>query len=528
MHDTHDTPIPPTRGQPSLRRRLALNAGSNWANLLVTTLITLALIPFMLDRLGVDAYGVWALLAFGLAYPVILERAFANAVVRFVAYHRDEPEVRNRYVASALVVMAGLAVVTVLAAWAVSGLLTDAFAAIPVAMDAQVRTTCVLVGLTLALWMLQAPFGGALKGYQLFVRYNGVIIGANLLRAGLIVGLLMRGGGIVAVQLAYAVAAAVSFVLMLVNALRYVPDIRLGRDLVDRAHIVELWRFTRHAMARSGSRVVMLNTLALLVGWRGTAADVALYDIASKVPQFLNSLMNGAQNVLLPVVAEFSARRDLGGIRALARRATLAHLSLTLAFTLLLFFDAEPLLRFWLRRDLDPELPRLVRLLVLALVPSGGFGLWLPVMVGLDRLRALTIAAVAGSLSAIGLAYVMITQGMAVPFAPAWAMIIEFWLYRAVWLPWYGTRQTAQPPGAYMRIGVVPPVAAAAVAVLAMAGWRMLLGSVSGLISVGVDCVLIAAVFLGVALRGEIGALKGMLKPKGRANPAGGDDNTRV
>nr|MBC8423100.1 hypothetical protein [bacterium] len=88
MHDTHDTPIPPTRGQPSLRRRLALNAGSNWANLLVTTLITLALIPFMLDRLGVDAYGVWALLAFGLAYPVILERAFANAVVRFVAYHR--------------------------------------------------------------------------------------------------------------------------------------------------------------------------------------------------------------------------------------------------------------------------------------------------------------------------------------------------------------------------------------------------------------------------------------------------------
>ena len=516
-------PDRPTAPRSSLGRRVALNAGSNWANLLVNTLVTLGLIPFMLDHLGRDAYGVWALLAFGLAYPVILERAFANAVVRFVAFHADAPEVRNRYVASALAVMAGLGVLTVLAAWAVSGVLADVFSAVPESMADEAGRTCVLVGLTLALWMLQAPYGGALKGEQRFVRFNAVGIGANVLRAVLIVWLLRRGGGIVSVQAAYATAAAASMLVMRWSAHRRVTGLSLSPGMIDRAHVAELWRFTRHAMARSGSRVVMLNTLALLVGWRGSAADVALYDIASKAPQFLNSLMNGAQNVLLPVVSGLWSRGDLGGIRSLARRTTTLYLSLTLAFTVWLLFDAEALLRFWLRRDLDPDLGLLVRLLVISLVPSGGFGQWLPILVGMDRLRALTAAAVSGSLAAIGLAWVLILRGVTVPFAPAWAMIVEFWIYRAVWLPWYGLRRAEQPAGPYLQIGVAPPVAAAVAAAMVLFGRRLVIGPATGLTGAILDGVVIAAAFLILALRGEARAI--LASRRIRLSRSGGSDS---
>ena len=89
----------------SLHKRIIMNACSNWATMLVTAVVGLILVPIMLSGLGKAGFGVWALFAYGLSYPIILEMAFALAINRFVAFHRNDISELNRYLSTRLMVI---------------------------------------------------------------------------------------------------------------------------------------------------------------------------------------------------------------------------------------------------------------------------------------------------------------------------------------------------------------------------------------------------------------------------------------
>jgi len=57
----------------SLRKRIIINAGSNWASMAVAAVVGLVLVRIILRDLDAAGYGVWALLATGLrAFRVFL------------------------------------------------------------------------------------------------------------------------------------------------------------------------------------------------------------------------------------------------------------------------------------------------------------------------------------------------------------------------------------------------------------------------------------------------------------------------
>jgi len=238
---------------------------------------------------------------------------------------------------------------------------------------------------------------------------------------------------------------------MAATALRATGPRRL-RSLRDGSGTLRnLWSYTAHSMIRSGSRVAMFNTLALLVGWRGTARDVTLYDLALKIPTFLNGLMAGAQNVFLPLLSERTGRGDRDGFRRIAVAGNRLHLALSLPVAGGLLVGAPWLLGAWLQRPPTDELVRLMRLLVLAMLPSAMFGVWLPALVALGRLRAVSVMAVAGTTGTVLLALGLFAARVRPPLAAALAMLSVQVLYRACWLPWYGLRSAGIPGGDYVR-----------------------------------------------------------------------------
>ena len=98
----------------SLRKRIIVNAGSNWASMFVTAAVVLVFVRIIPHNLGWASYGVWALLSTGLRYPMILERAFSLSINRFVALYRDDCDQLNRFVSASFVILLALAVLTVL------------------------------------------------------------------------------------------------------------------------------------------------------------------------------------------------------------------------------------------------------------------------------------------------------------------------------------------------------------------------------------------------------------------------------
>ena len=493
----------------SLRKRVMMNAGSNWAGMFVAAAVSLVLVRIIWRNLGIDSFGVWALLSSGLRYPMIFESAFSLSTNRFVAFYRNDSEQLCRFVSASFIVLLTLAVLTIAAAIILSFFISGIFTAITDDLAAEAQMTCILVGVTLALKMLEATFSGTLRGYQYDTRVNAVLVASNILRAIITVGILIAWKSIIAVQLAFGISAMISLVLMFLVAGKSVPGFKINIFKIKRETIRELFRYTGHATGRSGSMIFMFSTLALLVGKVGSAQDVAVYDVATRIPNFIRGLLAGAQNVFLPVVTSLYASGHIEKMKAVVRKGTHISCVMTCVLVLLLFIYAEEIFVFWLKDAIVPEMILVMRLLILSEIARGFFGIWLPSLVGMGHLRSLTIAAITTAIGAIVIEVILLQGFVSVPMAPALAMIIALWAYLGIWLPFYGLYKSGIGPYEYFRGSLFGPLAATVVSIGALlvlnyvvprerVHWAILF-AVSGLI--------VLACFTIISLRSEAAEL---------------------
>jgi len=473
--------------------------------MVVNAIVGLVLVPIILSHLGVKGYGIWALLARGLAYPVILERAFGLAISRFVAFYREDSKELNRFVSASFVILLGLSFITVLVTVLLSFYIADIFTAIPVELAFDAQIVCILVGITLVLDMLASCFGGALQGLQYYSRSNGVLVICIVFRTILIILILVIWKSVIAVQLGYVIASALSMILMFIVAQKSIPNFRINITLVNRKAIRDLWYYTSHSLARSGSRIIMFNTLTLLVGWKGTAKDVTIYDVALKLPDAIRSLLGGMQNVFLPVVTSFCAKGKFYEINTVVKKATQICFSLTCISSILLFALADEIMVFWLGYSTSKEMILVMRLLIISVVPDGIFGIWLPTLVGVGYLRGLTIAAIAGASGAILIAFVLL-DFVTVPMAPTIAMIAVMSVYRGLWLPSYGIYKLGIHSYDYLRASLRQPFIAAIVSIFMLWGLNTILPkwNVLGLYKFIIYTFVVICCFATICLREEI------------------------
>ena len=489
----------------SLRKRIIINAASNWASTVVAAVVGLVLVRFMLSGLEATGYGVWALLATGLRYPMILERAFVLAINRFVAFYRSDIKELNRFVSASFIILTALAVLTVVAAVLLSFVISDIFSAITAEFARDARITCILVGVTLAFKMLEANFSGTLQGCQYYTSYNAVVITANLLRAVLTIGLLVVWKSIIAVQLAFGITAAISALSMFFVARRSVAGLSINVRLINRKTLQELWRYTSHSMGRSGSSIFMYSTLALLVGRVGTAANVTAYDIASKIPGFVRGFLAATQVVFLPAVSDLWAKGQIKTIKAVVKKGTRISSVLACALLLLLFVFTEKFLALWLKGAVPEGTVWVMRVLIISVLPGGLFEIWLPALVGMGHLRGLTIASIAAALIAILLELVLLRDFVTVPMAPAIALVVVLWAKTGLWLPLYGLHKLGIRPYEYLKDSLYQPLAASlvSIAVILVLNNVLLKGTFHWLVMLVLATVVVMVTFTFISMRKE-------------------------
>jgi O-antigen/teichoic acid export membrane protein len=488
----------------SLRKKIIMNAGSNWMGQFVMATVGLILIPIMRGKLGADSFGVWFLLSSGLRYPMILESSFSLSINRFVAYYRNDTEQLNRFVSASVVILTVLVLLIVAVAILLSFFITDFFPAITpdIAFDAQI--TCILVGVTFAFKIMEAAFSGTLMGCQLHTRTNIVIIIANILRAILTVGFLVFWKSIIAVQVAFAISAATSLMLTFIVAKKSIPGLKVNILKLNREIVKELFRYTGHAAARSGGMIFMYSTLTLLIGRFGKSEHLDIYAVASMASGFVRSFLASAQNVFLPVVTSLYADGKNEKIKTVVAKATHISSVITCVPMILLFIYSRQILSLWLK-DIAPEMIGVLRMLIIAEAARGFFGIWIPSLVGMGHLRVLTISTLTTSVGAIILELVLLQESVYAPIAAAVSLIAASWVYMGIWLPFYGLYKIQMSSIEYFRSSLLGPVSAAAisVAVLKLLNYIIPPNSVHWMIMFILSGIIVLACFAIISLRSE-------------------------
>ncbi|HTZ62850.1 MAG TPA: oligosaccharide flippase family protein [Solirubrobacteraceae bacterium] len=445
--------------------QLVRNTFASAAGSVTSILIGLALTPFLIHRLGLEAYGVWAFavtLTLGSGYASFSALGIEGATVRYVAEALDErdPEALNRTVASSLVLFCAIAAVLTPLTIALAHVLVLAIGVSPRLRDA--ATACfALIGAQLAFELPARAFVAVLEGTQKFVNFQLVELGRALAQAVLFVLAVLAGWGVAGLGVAQAVTTLAALIAYWLLAHRAVAGLRAGPRHVRRAELARLVRFGGGVFSLRLTSVVYNQIDKAIVGLALGARQVGLYEIANKVNLSAATIATVSVSAVVPAAA--SQRRDRNVLRDMYVRGSCYATAASLPFAVAAFVFARPLLLSWIGPTAAPAVGAAQLFVVyegVQTVQNVGatmlYGLGrirLPLIVNLGA-TALNVALSIALVYPLGFVGVilgtLIANGLAWPVL-LWNYLREFECSLGVWL-----RRLLGPnlPGLALQVGV--------------------------------------------------------------------------
>ncbi len=338
----------------NIAKTILKNVAASWVGLASQVLVTFLLTPFIIQKLGTEAYGVWLLLQGLVGYYGLmdlgLQAGLTQSITRRIAAN-DVASVR-RHIAAAVPLLCGFSTVIMVAAIVVA-LLLPRF----VEMSVELANVAWLIVLTQAIGaaakMPIAPYGAVLVGLQRYDVANAISILTRIIFAVATWLVLRFGGGLVGLSLVLMLSNLLDSGIRVIAARQMLPGICGAGVSLDRSELSEIANVGGWNFMIGTSRQFIYFSDALTIGLLFSARTIAPYGIAASFVEYGNSIVVNATMVLFPTMTQISKSGDLRTQRALYIVATRLTLGVSLTILVLGVAWIVPFLNLWLGRSDD-------------------------------------------------------------------------------------------------------------------------------------------------------------------------------
>jgi O-antigen/teichoic acid export membrane protein len=291
------------------------NVGSSWFALSVNVAVGIFLSPYILHRLGDEAFGLWILIFSVTGYYGLFDLGIRSSIVRYVARYSatDEQEELNGLINTAMFSYSGIGVLTMVLTLIATYYLTSILR-IPADFVATAHWMLLIVGTSVSLGFPVGVFGGILEGLQRFYLLNFINIGSTLVRALLIVVALRRGGGLLTIAL---ITVTLPLLGGLVNAtavFRHLK-IRLAARYVSRSSFRQIASYSGTTFLIIMGARLRFKTDALVIGTFVSAAAITYFTIGARLIDYASEVVSSLAQIFLPMSSHSQAKGDLEGLR---------------------------------------------------------------------------------------------------------------------------------------------------------------------------------------------------------------------
>lgn len=280
--------------------------------LLLNTLFSLFVTPYIISCLGAAEYGVYKTMSSFTASLTVLDFGLGSTVMRYVAKYRAsnrEAEIPN-YVAMSLIQAAGIGCIIVLLAipiyFAIDSVYAGTFS------QGQLETAhelFILLIVNLEFSLFENVVNGVITGSNNFVIGNGVKLIRLIIRAILLVTALtfIDNSGIIVIIDIFAVLCVLTFELIFV--------------LVKMKYKVKLTHWDQSVFIDSGKYTLLMliqniaiqfngNVDTILIGAMVSTTSVTIYSMSLTIFNLYENLSSAVTSVLLPSATEIIERED--------------------------------------------------------------------------------------------------------------------------------------------------------------------------------------------------------------------------
>lgn len=317
--------------------------------------VSLAVIPYLLRKLGTSEYGLLTLINVVIACVSFNDLGMGIASTKFATEALAKKNERSEADAiwTSLLICFFPLLLSSFFLFIAAGPISKYVARLPAAQQYP-ATIALRLGI-LTIWAVVA--GSILNTPQLArlrQKLNSCIeLGAALLQFCLIFIFLWRGGGLISIIAAGALSAIFAAVVHLVASGRLCPS--LWKPKIDRELIKPLFKFGLGAMA-----VVILGTVVgqgeklLLVRW-GSTVSLAYYNIAMTIAGLLVISLSALSQPLLPSFVHLMSTGQRERLERLYNNILTGVLVVLMPVALVICISAKPFLGFWAGADFGKE-----------------------------------------------------------------------------------------------------------------------------------------------------------------------------
>ena len=262
------------------------NVGSSWFALGVNVLVGIFLSPYILHRLGDEAFGLWVLIFSITGYYGLFDLGIRSSIVRYVAKYSatNDYEELTRLINTAMASYGSVGMLALLVTFTGAFYVASIFK-VPTNFLTTARLLFLVVGTAVSLGFPLGVFGGILEGLQRFYLLNFTSVSSTLLRASLIVLALRRGGGLLTVAL---ITVSLPLLAALVNAtvvLHLVP-LRFGPRYVDRSSLRRIANYSGATFMIIMAGRLRFKTDAMVIGTFVSSAAITYFAIGSRLVDY--------------------------------------------------------------------------------------------------------------------------------------------------------------------------------------------------------------------------------------------------
>jgi O-antigen/teichoic acid export membrane protein len=412
--------------------------------------IGLLLSPYLIRKLGPEAYGLWALSFALVEYCVFLDLGFRSATVKYVAHFWTTGESnRINEVLSTVLLYAGVVSALLFTAILVGSAYLNRFFQVPVVYVHQFRLLVILIALSWCLGFVFNNFGASLEAVQRFDLYNKTNVITTVLRASGTALLLYLGYGLVEIGMLVVCTQTIGYVLYFFNFQSIFPQLRLSRHVASLRTLRELSRFGIHTFVANVSTLLLNQSAPLFIGHFLPPASVGYYALPNRLLQYTGDAVGRAGIITNSNTAELQARGDTATLPQLAIFTNRYSVVLFMPLALLLWTYGAPIFRLWvpsIAQYSAPLLPILLTGYMIAIVGQFSSAMLLQ---GLGRhqhyARGLLAEAI---LSLCAFAWIIPRYGI---LGAAWVAASLMIMNRGIFTPWLVSREIGLSFWAYMR-----------------------------------------------------------------------------
>lgn len=321
--------------------------------------------PYILRKIGIQGYGIWALVFATVEYLWLSDMGLRSATLKYAAHYRaqEQPDKINEVLNTGLAYFSALSL-ALLPLVLVFPFFGYRIFSIPPEYQAAFRFVFWLAGGVLVLGLIFNVPRAALEGFQEYALLGRVSMTSTIVRVGGSFAVLALGGQLRALAVVIVIAQFASFGLLSWALRRSFPDFRIGRRWVTRHMWKEMTGYGVHTLVATIATQILQQSPVVLIGAITNTVQVGYYSLPLRLLASSSDLAAQVGMVTGASSADLAARRELDAVARQGIAINRYCLALFLPLALAIWLYGTQLMTLWVGAEIAAHSVPLLMILV--------------------------------------------------------------------------------------------------------------------------------------------------------------------